>query len=117
MRLPPPGTQRTCAGAVRAFREPIRVAALDRVVVLVVDQVRSQSATVGRAGRVAQPRRAVLVVPTASGQAAHPGATVWWRRTGHVVANRLAGGRAARVAAAHQCFAAYTPADAPRLAA
>ena len=100
-----------------AFLEQVLASYPGRPVLLVVDNASIHTAKLVAAWLAAHPRLELLYLPTYSGHTENPVEQVWWRRKGYVAANRLHGSIDALVAAVHEFFASFTPADARRLAA
>ena len=135
LRVPTPGTnaKRACFGALDAARGAVHVADHDRKLavhfvaflqqladaypaaplVLVLDNVRMHDAKVVRAWLAANPRVAVLWLPTYAAHDANPVERIWGLMKGDVAANRLAGGIAELTLAARRFFTTFPPHPVP----
>ena len=99
------------------FVDRVLAAYPDRPVLLIVDNASIHTAAAVRAWQAEHPAVELLYLPAYSGHEQNPVEKVWWRLKDKVAANRLHGSVEDVVAAVHEFFASFTPADARRLAA
>ena len=100
-----------------AFVEQLVAAYPERPLLLALDNASIHTAAAVRAWQAEHPAVELLYLPAYSGHEQNPVEKVWWRLKDKVAANRLHGSVEDLVAAVHEFFASFTPADARRLAA
>ena len=96
-----------------AFLQQLADALPHGPLVLVMDNVRMHDAKVVRTWLAANPRVAVLWLPTYAAHDANPAERIWGLMKGDVAANRLAGGIAELTAAARRFFTTLPPHPVP----
>jgi len=100
-----------------SFLEQLLLAYPQHPLLIVLDNASIHKARAVEAWLVEHARVQLLYLPAYSGHRHNPVEKVWWRLKDQIAANRLHGSIDVLVAAIHEFFTTFTPADALQLAA